>query len=188
MAAGRRGAHYITGDLPGWGLEDRLADAKTTADAGIEREPDGDADPNTLHVDWEQTPLVIPGLDTSDDSATDEEYRPEADDDGSESDWTPETITAAKTRRCSQIAPAETTATPTEKEAAPSRTIVPPEWGYTGARRPNALLIEGRPLQGSHPPTENMHVHFADVTFTSEESINQAIENKFEQYFEFSPN
>ena len=186
IQAGRRGAHYLTGDINGWGLEDRLAELAAVTGEGVERVRDEEADPSVLHADFQQNPIHIDGLDTTDDDGSSDEYQPLDASDAESSDWSDTAITADATRQTGQYEPPPGTdrAVPTEKEGEPTRTIVPPEWGYTGTRRPDALLIVNRPMGGRRAVTGNQHAHFIDVTYTSEASVLNAIQNKFAQYKE----
>ena len=67
-------------------------------------------------------------------------------------------------------------------EGTPSRNIVPIEWGYTGTRRPDGLIIKQATPETLH--VSRGKVIFFDVTVVSEEHIPQSIENKRKQYRE----
>ena len=181
VRAGRRGAHYLTGDLPGWGYDEQRDDLAATGNGGAERQTElPDENPNILHVDPLQTTGLTQLIGSSDEETEATPPSPTHKD----TPWDPNTITATLTEDLMALAQPPSDQDSDSDTTPPTRTIMPPEWGDPGSRRPDGLLIEGHTIDGRRADTPNKTAHYFDVTVTSENSVFEAITKKLEQYRE----
>jgi hypothetical protein len=184
VQTGRQGGWWLTGDAIGFSLEEQLSAA---------RQPETDTTlphaetQDSLHIDHRQHKHALLGSDTSDDSDTEDEYKPTTDEDSDGLETTIVPPTAPLTRLLNtpvQRAIARVLDPNPNEQTRETRTIVPPDWNYTGTRKPDGLLIQNRRLIGPSPPAAEQHVHFFDVTVASENAIADAVTRKLTQYIE----
>jgi ribonuclease HI len=180
---GRRGAWYLAGDLPGWGRdEQKRKDLETSRKPTLSKEEE----PESLHVDLNQTPFHIEGLDTSDDDDTDEEYIPNPEELTNSEGESEAELTANTDKNPPKLAeePDSESSEEENPDADPSRAIMPRWFEQKGSRRPDGVSIADleETKHTGRPAGTPKHIDFFDVTVTSEKSVRQAIRRKRRQY------